>query len=278
MRPLVLITGEHRSGTTLLAKLLDAQPAVTVHRDFLHLARYRDGLGVAGLATPLDDGQRRRLLALFSRDTAQLGFTMALRAAEFSDLEGFYRTVLERSAAPGDLLVGHKSTRAYPVLGELLARVPALRVVFCVRDPRAAILSELRRLRTTAVAPLADRWREGVECLSALQADAELGGRVLQVRYEDLVTTPRSTAEQLRALFALPSVDITGALREADEPWHGNSSFGERYGGIDPAPRDRWRRLDPELGRAIGALLEDPMRRLGYTDTEDPIPCPQESP
>lgn len=262
----VLITGEHRSGTTLLAKLLDAQPGVTVRRDFLHLARYREALDTERLSAPLDEGQRRRLLALFGRDTAQLGFTMALRASEFADLVGFYRLVLERSAAPGDVLVGHKSTRAYPVVAELLATVPALRVVFCVRDPRAAILSELRRLRTTAYEPLAGKWREAVECLAALQSDAQLGPRVLQLRYEDLVTEPAAAGEQLTEFLELLSVDTLNALRESEEPWHGNSSFGERYGGIDPAPRDRWRRLDPELGRAIGLLLAEPMRRLGYTD------------
>ena len=144
----LLITGEKRSGTTLAANFLNAQDGITVYRDFLHIERLQKvNLGGVPLDQHLNADQRHTLIRSFEEWSSLLEteLDLHLNPLEFCTILEFYQYVLHSIAAPNDVIVGHKSTMAQGILRDLLFRIPNLKVLYCLRDPRDVVTSALKR-------------------------------------------------------------------------------------------------------------------------------------
>lgn len=261
---LVLITGEQRSGTTLLARMLDAQREVRVVADYLHIDRLLDSFDGCTLESPLDRDQKRRLLQIFSRDTAMLDFVVGMRSDEFSSLLDFYYLALDRVSST-ERVVGHKTTRAYAIIPELARSDHRLHVIFMMRDPRAVIPSITRwRDRHTPEA-MSESWREGFEAFQRYSKDKKLRGRFLMLKYEDLVLKPEDAADQLSGFLGLSSFQTNVNFHDnLGAAWRGNSSFGELSDRIDQTPVERWRDEDPDVIAYIEKELSSEMNSIGY--------------
>ena len=107
---------------------------------------------------------------------------------------------------------------------------------------------------------IAKQWAHGAktarEDIAALEAQKP--GTVLSIRYEDLVANPEPTFRKMCAHVGAELPDKVAAEVESR---------------ADPGRQDKWKRLDPELIRAVLPYLEEEMRENGY---EPPTEMPTE--
>lgn len=243
----VFITGLARSGTTLLANLLNAQPQAKVWSDALQapfIMAERSG----GFARPL--GPRERNVALSWLDFQLQGtpHRTALRADDFATVGELYQRVLEEVAGPTIKIVGHKINGFGPgtrVFGELLAQTD-VRCICVLRDVRDVVLSQRNHIHGKATAT--DRWTRWAREAFALRDHP----RVVVVRYEDLVTSPAAALEPIERLLGIRVALDLSELRHIDQPWVENSAFHDVQRLFDPRPAGRWREhlADPAVREA----------------------------
>ncbi len=281
MSPVLLtVTGQRRSGTTLLANLLDAQPGAVVRRDFLGIARFPRGAGHPPLDAPLDADQRASVLTTFRRQNRRLelppagvaaldALALPVDGAAWS-LADLYRHVLTGLAGPDHVVAGHKTTGAERVVEALLDAVPAAHVAYMVRDPRDVVVSGATRFPDEPLTRLIDVWRRGVATMQDLtRRRPDLASRIWWVRYDDLVADPTGALAALAAGVGLGAVAVPDELSDYGSSWANNSSFGLRGTGISAEAVGR-RSQAPALARRVevelGPLIDD----LGWGPVEPP--------
>ncbi|MEM7583043.1 MAG: sulfotransferase, partial [Acidobacteriota bacterium] len=115
------------------------------------------------------------------------------------------------------------------------------------------------------------RWNRAVSIHRELRADRELDGRVIEVRFEDLLIEPAKVLEQL---FASLSLELEAATLNPEK-------LPARHGGIapdgywtteeqlrqpfDPDKIQRWQHSLPLTDRVLANLfMAGPLQRLGY--------------
>jgi len=203
--PAPFIVGVSRSGTTLLRLMLDAHPDLAIppethfipnavrasanskdpHRDFLEAVvtdnpRWKDYRIDANHLRERIDGVR-------PFDTGE-----AIRV--------FYETYVERFDKPrwGD------KTPAYCRSMQLISRVlPEARFVHLIRDGRDVALSTMRaQMGPQTVEKWAERWKLLIE--RAREAAESLGEAYMEVRYENLISSPELVLKDLCAFVDLP--------------------------------------------------------------------------
>jgi hypothetical protein len=152
-----------------------------------------------------------------------------------------------------------RNTLIFRLLGDMF---PGSHFVHVLRDPREVAMSlAVQHWSTGGIARAAMTWRFHVS--HAKVAAAELGDRLLEVRYEDLVTRPERELEALCALGGIPFdpamldyPDSRDVLVEAQHAW------------ARRPPRPGLRRWREEMTRDDISLVElvagDLMDRLGY--------------
>lgn len=121
--------------------------------------------------------------------------------------------------------------------------------VWGVRYP--GVYKDIKKMRIEEV--IAKQWvacsRQAADDLAAVDP-----GVVLGMRYEDFVASPVEQFGRVLDHFDLsmtPQIERT--LRE----------------DIDPGRQDKWRRLDPDVIRAVVPILNDEMERHGYDVPEE---------
>jgi hypothetical protein len=164
-------------------------------------------------------------------------------------------------------------------LQEILSVRPDARVIELVRDPRAALASRKHRRtedwldakeareqlaadRSTNYDTLIDSymWKESID--SARDAGRNFPGRVLTVRYEDMVSDPETTIRHICRFLGLPfrpdflEVGWVNATSKTDH------NAGD---GISKAAIDRWKQsLTPEEIFVCQTALRRELREFGY--------------
>jgi hypothetical protein len=282
----LFVTGPARSGSTLLARLLDASPLARVASDpFFPLYRsLRNGLlraaGIDALppSAPLQDWYftDERIRMLDAIQAADLEAPLApgeleeLRAATAARAEheapeivphlgglrgATYRELYDSALAvvahtrPGAQVVGTKEVWTIDFVAPLARAYPEARFVVIERDPRA-ILASLEALAardpTQAAHPLS--YARHCRKYAAFAYRLRDDPRVHAVRYEDLVRDPEPATRALCRFLSLPF--DAGML---DLAWPGNSSFQAATAGVDATLAERWR---GQLAPAQLALAE----------------------
>lgn len=176
----------------------------------------------------------------------------------------------------GKAIMGEKTPAHLDYVETLLAWFPAGRVVHCLRDPRAVYVSELRRrhehavgfpYRLLAVVPallapfvllqVAWAWAHAVHRHRALSR--RFPGRYRLLRFEDLVSAPAATLEELCAFLG---IELEPRMLEQKV-----TSRGAQVGqaGFDAGAAERWRSSIAPLARAaIERLLGRRLGEMGY--------------
>ncbi len=244
--PIVFVGGLHRSGTTLVARLLAEHP---------------DATGLRDTGVPGDEGQHlqdvyppARLLGgpgRFGRHPdAHLGETSPLIVPRAAD------RLLAAWAPHWDREAPTKVEKSPPNLLRfrfLQALFPDAVCVVVRRHPAAVALATqgLRWTgRLTPVSSLIDHW---IHCHRLYEADRPQLRRVIEVDYEDLIAEPTAQLHRLQRACGLseqpPSIDVSPDPQRAyAERWR---TWGRRSGAR--------RRLAP---------FEAPIRAFGY-DLDD---------
>jgi hypothetical protein len=164
-------------------------------------------------------------------------------------------------------------------LQQILSVRADARVIDLVRDPRAALSSRKHRRtdewldakeaqeqvepdRTTNYDPLIDSymWRESVD--SARDARRAFAGRVLTVRYEDMVSDPEPTVRHICDFLDLPFRPEFMEVGWINATTKNAQNAGE---GISRAAVDRWKKsLTPEEIYICQTALRRELKEFGY--------------
>ena len=243
-RRVVFVAGLHRSGTSLLHRMLGAHPSISCFRD---------------TGVPEDEGQHLQTVyppAMAFGGPGRFGFHSAAYMDETHPLvsrESGLRLMAEWSP--------HWNMEA-PVLVEKsppnLIRTRFLQALF----PNASFVTLLRH--PVAVACATEKWNRGaglerllrhwVVCHEAYDADRTHLHRVITLRYEELVGAPEETLGRVWDFLDLPPVPLGAPVRA----------------GIDDGYFAEWERrrrriLSGWRLRRAAARLEPLVRRFGYS-------------
>jgi hypothetical protein len=294
---MLFATGMQRSGTTLIGRLLDAHPAISVMSQpfpLLFVETRREYLRVNGaeqLAYPLGPQflepwsqasfdqflgrhalDHSQLYAVFrameqysgqcTRFSAQ-AWAAALRecpTTEFAaQLHHLYGALSPRSDATW---VGGKETLCETFAPHLLGR--GARVVVILRDPRDVIASlnhgEGRRWTGSPKPTLFNlrQWRKSV-ALACSYADEE---GLLVLRYEAVIADPKTELARVAHFLGVEAFEppvYEAVMDGGSDRWVPNSSFG----GRNAAGRHR-DVLPKEVTAYIEACCLPELRKLGY--------------
>jgi len=225
---MVFVCGLSRSGTTLLATVLDSHPAIAMGYELIppplpgpaelleHLER---GLDLADGDFALCGKRLRaageRTLGLFFTRCHRLGLDAAqvrdalarLDAGGLGRIEDLgdrlrvaWRLARSRRDAEGAPLFGFKLN--IPSLDRALDYFPQGSFAYIVRDPRDVVASHRKRGFDRTLEEICRAWNGYLAGFDRL-AEAHPEQTAL-VRYEDLVSTPREVLERLFARLPVP--------------------------------------------------------------------------
>ncbi len=242
---LVFVGGLHRSGTTLLARLLATHP---------------DATGLDGTGVPEDEGQH---LQSVYPPAERLG-----GSGRFALNPGAHLTEESPRATPGnaqllwDAWKPHWNSDATFLIEKsppnlmmgrfLQSMYPSASFVFIVRHPVTVTLATRKWRRRTPLARLMDNWFAGHE---EARRDLPHLDRVQVVSYEWLLADPKSTMASLAEALSMPGEIDTSSV---------DSGGSDRY-------EMQWRQLLADGHRGATKTFRhyaDQARTFGY-DLED---------
>jgi hypothetical protein len=256
----IFIVGSPRSGTTLMARVLNEFPDVWIGNEtgFVpHL--FRPG------SEPGPDWDDRRLAELLDAVNSYLRTESWPSLASVDGVRRFWSTTGTRDyaaliryvwsldgavGAKGAVVVGDQ-TPAYVLAMPLLEQLfPRARFVHIVRDPRDVVASVVPlRFWSKSVGVAAADWNECIAGWWAAERRIPPERRI-EVRYEDLVSDPQSTRERL-AGFLHTSVPAGGL---AGEPL----TYPSR---VAPLPPHHRRLAEPIDDSSVGRHRSDLSKR-----------------
>ncbi|HEV8098597.1 MAG TPA: sulfotransferase [Gaiellaceae bacterium] len=241
---LVFLAGLHRSGTTLLARLLAAHPQVS---------------GFSGSGAPADEGQH--LQSVYPSDhehgrPGRFGFAPEMHLTESSPLvsEQSAATLFEEWSPHWDLsrpLLLEKSPPNLLKTRFLQALFPNAAFVVLVRHPIPVSLATARWRRTRRYHRLLEHW---LRCHALFEADRDQLKRVYVTQYEQLVREPEAVLQGIFEFLELEPI----APNEPVEQGANEGYFAQ------------WRELkrDPRMRAYLDLAslwYERRVRRYGYS-------------
>jgi hypothetical protein len=233
----LVLFGEQRSGTSLLASLLDAQPGVRVAGGYLgammHCA-YRELQ-----LRPRDRLEPRQRHVLWQRIRAsekQSGSRApSAMPAEVTTLDELHAYSLGLVADARDAIVGHKIHGPIEALPALL-ELADVRCVYLIRDARDVLLSRAHRGESALDEPAAS-WSQS----AALAREHRREPRLFVLRFEDLIADPDSVMHRLGGWLGVSLASSNLLLADDGRPVLQNSSFGDLVTAFDRRAVERFR-------------------------------------
>lgn len=234
----VFVVGMHRSGSTLLEQLLGGHPDVT------------DGGETYSFAS-----QMRYFADYRSRGVLDAEL---VRRADKVDYAALGRRFLEHTAAraKGRAVLTEKLPSNFLHLGFIARALPHARILHMVRDPVDTCFSNLRTMFSDVNTFSYDQ-RELAEWYGQYRGlmahwHAVMPGRILDVRYDELVADPEGVMRRVLAFCELPwdtaatTLDRPGAVATASSP--------QMRGGIIKDRKAAWAPYADRLGPLLEAL------------------------
>lgn len=273
--PFPFIVGCGRSGTTMLRSMLDAHPEMSVPPEAQFVVPViQEGRGLEAAGAGSMDAvwpflarhpSFRKWELPEDRVRSMLGG--ASRVAEA--LRAVFRIYAEGEGKPR---YANKTPVHVHWIGLLSAAFTESCFIHLIRDGRDVAVSRREAgFRPTGIVGAARAWGEAIRLGRA--AGRRLGGRYLEIRYEDLVSHPES---ELRRLCAYVELRFDEAMLRYFErpPLRGTDPAVHRHQDRPPTPRMRdWRReLSAEELSLFEALAGETLRATGYELSGSGIP------
>jgi tetratricopeptide (TPR) repeat protein len=246
----VFVVGMPRSGTTLVEQILASHPAVHGAGELPDLDLLVDRMR--------DAGDRA---FHYPEDTPALAPSQ-LRALGRAYVEGL------RRRAPGAARVTDKMPANFLFLGLIHLALPGARIIHVRRDPRDTCLSCYSKLFTAEqnftydLGELGRYYRKYAE-LTVHWRDVLPAGRVLEIRYEDVIADLEASARRIVDHCGLEWDPTCIAFHEARRPVRTASASQVRR-PIYRSSEGRWRAYQHHLGPLLAALGE----------RAEPVPAP----
>jgi hypothetical protein len=247
----LILAGLPRSGTTLVATLLAAQPQIHFLTDYFPaFVEAQRRLGKAWNA-PLDASERRIALALVRDQFLRVRHPVLVKLDAFASIDELHHRVLQELAAAGELWLGHKLLLSPAELRATLEQTD-LRCLLLLRDPRDATLSFFYRTGG-GVELYARTWRDTARLCRQLVGHP----RLLALRFEDLIAEPDATLMRLGDWLGVGIDAQVGQLHfqrsraHGATEWRENSAFQDVSGRFAREPVGRWKNQGDSLARDI---------------------------
>jgi hypothetical protein len=270
------IVGNDRSGTTMLRLVLDRGPDVAIPPESMFLADFEPVRRAGDLADPvkaarlLEEIWRHPRVRLWRLSSPPPPIPPGLTH------EQAYRFVVEAPfrayAADQRKTRFADKTPLYLRYVDVLAEIwPEARFVVLVRDGRDVALSVMRLpFGANNVWAAASAWADGIRL--GREAERVHAGKVLTVRYEDLVADPPAHVERLCGFLDLTYEPDMLAIENSDPAKIVQDQAGwftSTRAGINTTAVGKWRReLSSRQQRVFGAVAGEELRELGYETTE----------
>ncbi|MCS6243450.1 MAG: sulfotransferase [Opitutus sp.] len=308
-----LVTGMFRSGTTLAARMLHANrhvicasdPYAPIFKLFRnHFGRrlrpdfdpesplhdyYFDAfqhslfqaLQASDFEVPVDAALIADAVARVRRHSTEYSplihpLLPELTGRTFAELLRAGLGILEKAyPKSGARALGFKEVWVGEFTPQFLTLAPGSRVVHIVRDPRAVVASNYVSGARYPLLFLIRQWRKQAT-LAWLYAQ-RYPERVLVLKFEDMVSESRATAEKLCRFLGVefdPAMIDPSCLKDgANQPWTQNTSYttlpeaapSPRTEGFNRSAVEKWRSALPESYlRVIDRLTCFEMKSFGY--------------
>lgn len=294
--PLTFICGHRKSGTTLLANLMDGHLQLAVYPvDLVLLYAYFPDF----VRKHSDPAERRARLerilfadlrqrvdpALLDADTLARAFFDGLADDDLgradiliARLMAAFQSVTGRSVAATRSGI-FKETSIEIYAAEMLAWFPDARFIHLVRDPRdnfAALAegvdgyySRMGEDHNRTLASLLNRVRTGFRM--ARRNRAQFGeDRYLLLRFEDLASDPKSSMRMVADFLKIPFHNALLTPTTLGQPTGGNAFDGVTTFEVNTRNVERWReRIASEDAQVIEFHLAEDMQAFGYRPAFD---------
>jgi len=255
----IFVIGTGRSGTTLLRLMLSAHPRIYIAHEasfYVWQSNHRS----ASIAQFFDYYFQTYSFRWLRIDPARVLARLA-DPARATPGEAFAAVLREKAAAYDRPRFGDKTPAHAGHLRQLFADFPDARVVHIVRDPRDTVVS-LSRMPWASGSLYAD----AVTCEIERRQVEPFRDRILSIRLEDLLATPRETMGRVLDYVGEEWDDavLDHAQRAPDSddmppfPWLESAAKERR------APVPRWLSLPPAQIRMIEQINRQTMRDFGY--------------
>ena len=174
-----------------------------------------------------------------------------LRGTTYREIfDSALKIIAEARKASKRSWVGFKEVWIIEFFAPLARAYPDAQFVVIQRDPRAVIasMSALTKRDPTQKAHILSflrHWRKYAAFISYYQSHPLLMGRIHILKYEELVSDPEKSMQQLCAFLDIPfDVAMLDSRNYVDHAtgniWKGNSSFDKIMTGIETAPLKQW--------------------------------------
>ena len=283
------IAGQAKSGTTLLAALLDSHPELLVlPQETAYfptvLTKYRDR------------GRRAQFDYLTKKSFSRVlfGGEPKWREHEYTDfpqqkfLETFEHVAFDPSNARRDLLALMAEAYAVTVgiapdsvkrwiektpanrdhVGEIFSRFPQAKFLVTLRDPRAILATQIvleksRRTKRFSVYYVVAHWRVAAKLARRVRAGDASG---LFVQFEQLVSEPSTVMKSVCDYLGIEfDPEVLLAPTKIGQSWGGNSAAQIAFSQVSAEPASRWEHelSEDEIGW-VEWHCRDLMPEFGY--------------
>jgi hypothetical protein len=260
------IAGQAKSGTTLLAALLDGHPELLVlPQETAYFPTVLTKYGARGRRAQFEYLTRESFSrVLFGGEPKWRGHTyVGFPQQKF--LQNFERIAFDPANAERDLLALMAEAYAATVgtslegikrwiektpanrdhVAAIFARFPEAKLIVTLRDPRAILATQIaleksRQTKRFSIYYVVAHWRVAAKLARQIR-DGDLSGLVVQ--YEQLVTEPsvwmQKVCDYLQVTFA-PEIILRPT--KIGQLWAGNSAAAVGFSEISSEPAKRWER------------------------------------
>jgi hypothetical protein len=284
----ILVCGHPKSGTTLMATLLDGHSQITVLPEetfYLRRIAQKPNLTLQESAQWLlnESGCKRFKMGTWE---SSLSGNFDYEDFDYATFEQSFQNENQQSRSHGEVLTALVSAYATATNQESkrywlekspgneaywpLAQswYPDLWLIYIVRDPRDVFTSySIKREedglgKDNSVEGFVHRWGMSIwyyESYAAAHANT------LLIRYEDLLRAPTETLSLLCHRLGITFEPQLEVPTKNAKPWNGNSMHGDKFNAVSTKPIGRWKnKVDTETIRIIEAYLGKAMIRYGY--------------
>ena len=251
MKGPILITGAYRSGSTLLAQMLNAHPQLVIPYDKAHFFRF-----YLDEACPLEDNYKRildeakeRFKIRFDIEIPYDRIVSKIEQGGNISLGRLYETFMLETFHDGSSNVrwGEKTLLQCSNIPLFLQMFEESQAIHIIRDPRDVLAS--KREMT---------WEKPYHYLNAVfvclysmnwaktKGSVISGTRYKIVIYEELIKEPEKKIREICEFLKIPfNEDLIEPKSFKDgkgDQWKSNTAFGDIKEGISSRPSERWKK------------------------------------